>query len=307
MFASRPLPSLPTEPLPHAPTHATGGPDALTASDIGAASAERTVSAGFGMSGGGDLSNNRTFAVDPSVIATVAALRGAAPKGVVYSAETAADKTLSGAQTVGGLMMGPDKVVLLTAQSTPAQNGVWVTKSGAWVRPTNSATGLSIPGGSAVYVEDHGGVHDKAVFFLQGGDTSFIVGTDAQVWTQVAAFAPPAELSLCPYGASTGAMSALGRAVLDPAQYAVPGRTLWIELYVVGDVSAGGLTGTAVLFDLTDNATVSTLTWTETDPTVKTDSVAVPTGEHVYEVRAELTTGSGYFTLSGASLRLFWS
>ena len=47
----------------HKSTHATGGTDALSPSDIGAAAASLTISAGAGLSGGGNLSSNRTLEV----------------------------------------------------------------------------------------------------------------------------------------------------------------------------------------------------------------------------------------------------
>lgn len=48
----------------HKATHATGGSDALSPADIGAVPTGRTISAGSGLTGGGDLSANRTLAVD---------------------------------------------------------------------------------------------------------------------------------------------------------------------------------------------------------------------------------------------------
>lgn len=51
-------------PTTHKITHATGGTDAIAPSDIGAVATTRTVSAGTGLTGGGDLSANRTLAAD---------------------------------------------------------------------------------------------------------------------------------------------------------------------------------------------------------------------------------------------------
>lgn len=47
----------------HKSTHATGGTDALSPSDIGAVATTLTISAGAGLSGGGALSANRTLSV----------------------------------------------------------------------------------------------------------------------------------------------------------------------------------------------------------------------------------------------------
>ena len=47
----------------HKSTHAAGGTDALFPSDIGAVATTLTISAGAGLTGGGNLSTNRTLAV----------------------------------------------------------------------------------------------------------------------------------------------------------------------------------------------------------------------------------------------------
>ncbi len=114
-------------------------------------------------------------------------------------------------------------------------------------------------------------------------------------------------LPLCPYATCDGPLTAVGRLRFDPALFAVPECTLAGALEAVGDVSAGGLTGTAELYDLTAAATAATLSWTETSATAKTAAVTVPGAAHTYELRASLSGGVGYLTLGGAVLRLTWS
>ena len=50
-------------PKPHKATHQTGGADALTPADVGAASKDIQIKAGTGLSGGGSLEADRTLAV----------------------------------------------------------------------------------------------------------------------------------------------------------------------------------------------------------------------------------------------------
>lgn len=50
-------------PTAHKATHKTGGADALTPADIGAAASTIAITAGAGLSGGGNLTANRTLAV----------------------------------------------------------------------------------------------------------------------------------------------------------------------------------------------------------------------------------------------------
>ena len=51
------------EPIPHAPTHFTDGTDPIAPENIGAVPETRTIVAGTGLTGGGDLSANRAFNV----------------------------------------------------------------------------------------------------------------------------------------------------------------------------------------------------------------------------------------------------
>lgn len=51
-------------PQAHKATHKTGGADALTPADIGAAAASVSISAGNGLTGGGNLTANRSLAVN---------------------------------------------------------------------------------------------------------------------------------------------------------------------------------------------------------------------------------------------------
>jgi len=53
----------PVEALPHAPTHFTGGSDPIAPHNIGAVPETRSVIAGIGLTGGGDLTANRTIQI----------------------------------------------------------------------------------------------------------------------------------------------------------------------------------------------------------------------------------------------------
>ena len=218
MFPSRPLPAAdpaPAPPLPHAASHATDGLDAVSPASIGAASSALNVTAGYGMTGGGDLTASRTLAVDTSVIATRALLaavqNGLQPKGTAYAAERSVNVTLAGSQTVGGVVVPANKVVLLTAQSTASQDGLWVTAVGAWARPDNSASGAIINSGAHVYIESHGGTSDGYQYYLDGENLDLTVDLDSQVWKvyQLPTLPAPGAFSAVPYSPSGGGAYAL--------------------------------------------------------------------------------------------------
>ena len=117
----------------------------------------------------------------------------------------------------------------------------------------------------------------------------------------------PRVLPLCAYATTDGPLTAVGRLRFDPALYAVDGLTLTLTLEVMADVSAGGLTGTVTLRNLTDGSDAATLTVTSTTAgNTQTASVTVPGATKSFELSVSVAGGTGYLTL-GAVLRLTWS
>lgn len=60
--------------------------------------------------------------------------------------------TLSGEQTIDGVLTSSDRV-LLTQQTVPSQNGVWVTGAGAWTRPSDFDTGDAAAAKTCIVME----------------------------------------------------------------------------------------------------------------------------------------------------------
>lgn len=141
------------------------------------------------------------------------------------------------------------------------------------------------------------------------------VGTEAHVLTVTsgapawAAIGVPEDrrvIPLCGYTTNDGALAAYGRVQIDPANYAVTGRTLVATLETLAEVSAGGLSLEVTLVDLTHASTeVAAITETATTTTRQTDVVALHASASIYELRAALT-GVGYAGFS-ANLILTWS
>lgn len=118
----------------------------------------------------------------------------------------------------------------------------------------------------------------------------------------------PRLIPITMFAANDGVLTAVGRCRFDPSVYAIPGRSTMISFELIGDVDSGGVTGTAVLRNLTDSTTDSTITVTETTPTWKTGVVMPPGGAKIYEIRLSHNgSPTDTFTVGGAVLRVTWS
>lgn len=106
---------------------------------------------------------------------------GLEPKaGVVVIAD--ANLTLSGAQTIDGVALSAGQRVLATAQTAPAQNGIWVVAAGAWTRPTDFASAAVI--GPGVYTLAEAGTTYKGHGFILTGTANITIDTTAQTWQE---------------------------------------------------------------------------------------------------------------------------
>jgi collagen type VII alpha len=83
--------------------------------------------------------------------------------------------------TVDGYSLATGDLVLLTAQSTASQNGLWqVPASGNWTRPTEFGTGLVIKGRSIAVI--HGTTNANTTWILDTPTAGITVDTSSQTW-----------------------------------------------------------------------------------------------------------------------------
>ncbi|RTL05229.1 hypothetical protein EKK58_08760 [Candidatus Dependentiae bacterium] len=78
---------------------------------------------------------------------------------------TTSNITLSGEQTIDGVLTSSSRV-LVTAQSTGAQNGIYVSSAGAWARASDLDTDTDVKQGMSVYVVD-GSLNGHTVWTLR--------------------------------------------------------------------------------------------------------------------------------------------
>jgi hypothetical protein len=92
---------------------------------------------------------------------------------------------LSGEQTIDGVTTSTSRV-LLTGQTTASQNGLWLSNSGAWTRPTDFGTGATV---NNVGVMASGGTANQSIAngyqgWILSATSTITVDTSSQTWTQ---------------------------------------------------------------------------------------------------------------------------
>lgn len=89
----------------------------------------------YQLTAGSTIAGSKTYQVSASGSSTVAPVDAVATSNTTASGTTAID----GVTLVAGTTR-----ILLTAQTTPAQNGVWLANAGAWTRPTDYSTDAQV-------------------------------------------------------------------------------------------------------------------------------------------------------------------
>jgi hypothetical protein len=127
-------------------------------------------------------------------LATPTASSDAATKGYVDStaqgldvknsvrAATTGNRALSGLTAVDGVTIVANDRILVRAQTTASENGIYVAASGAWTRSVDTDTTGKITGGTFTFVEEGTNYADTGWVVTTNG--SPVLGTDAIYWTQ---------------------------------------------------------------------------------------------------------------------------
>jgi hypothetical protein len=93
--------------------------------------------------------------------------------------------TLSGTQTIDSVSVAADERVLVAGQTTGSQNGIYLCKSGAWVRTTDADANSEVTADMAVFVEEGTNYADTQWRLTTNG--AIVVGTTALVFAQIGA------------------------------------------------------------------------------------------------------------------------
>jgi hypothetical protein len=110
--------------------------------------------------------------------------------------------SMSGAPVIDGYQtIAAQDIVLLSSQTTASQNGLWAIQSGAWTRPMEFASGISLKARTVAVIQ--GTVHAGQQWLLQT-NTAIIVDTSAQTWVW--------QTPMSPYVFSVSTHGAVGNA-----------------------------------------------------------------------------------------------
>jgi len=96
------------------------------------------------------------------------------------------NQSLSGLPTIDSVAVTNNARLLLTAQSTSSQNGIWLTPStgtGSWTRPSDFASSSNQVG---VAVDVEAGTLNTASRWVLTGTSTVIVDTSPQTWDEIA-------------------------------------------------------------------------------------------------------------------------
>jgi len=160
----------------------------VTTSDLATATTLNDIATNRSATGAVTLSNQKitnladpTAAQDAATKAYVdATAQGLDPKASAKAASVA-NLTLSGTQTVDAIALSVDDRVLVKAQTASEENGIYLVKSGSWVRSTDADSWGELVS-AFVFVEQGTANADNGYLCtVDGGGT---LGTTAVTWVQ---------------------------------------------------------------------------------------------------------------------------
>jgi hypothetical protein len=264
----------------------------------------RSLFAGSGLSGGGDLTADRTFHVgagtgilsnvddvqldltytdaryintigdtmtgpltlnaDPSSAMHAATkqyvdltAQGFTTKAAVRVVSLVNQAALSGLLTIDGVTLQAANRVLLTAQTTASQNGIWVASSGAWNRATDADANGEITDGTLVPVAQ-GTVNQDTIWICTAtGTDPWVPGTSTSTWTRFSGVQDlVAGAGMIKTGSTLDIASSSGDLTVNTDSLTVNSAPKWTTGRTIA--LTGDITGTSGAFDGTANLSFAT-------------------------------------------------
>jgi hypothetical protein len=164
---------------------------------------------------------------------------------------TVANDTLSGLAARDGVTPLAGERWLVRVQTTPAQNGIYTTAAGAWVRATDMDSWLEVPA-AFVYVEEGSTMADTGWF--SSADKGGTLGTTAITWLQF----PGIGATFQPLDAELTALAGLVSAA-DKLAYFTGAGTAALTAFAAAARSLLALTAAADKLPYFDSGTTAAL------------------------------------------------
>lgn len=166
--------------------------------------------------------------------------------------------TLSGLQTIDGVVLVANDRVLLVNQTNPVENGLWLVQSGAWTRPADFSNGSTV--GQAYVLISSGSVNAGSSYLAS--TPSAIVGTNNITFTQ---FSLPAQFNAVNVGAGAGQIfrdkigNTLNFRTITSTNH-ITASTSGDLVTITSDATNANTAGTIVARDGSGNFSASTIT-----------------------------------------------
>ena len=198
-------------------------------------------------------------------------------------ATTANIVTLSGLLAIDGVTVVNGDRVLVKAQTTASQNGIWVAAAGAWTRATDADDGTKLTSGAYCFVSE--GTANAGTSWVLVAANPIVVGTTALLWEL---YSGEDQMTV------DGTTIQLNTGVLQIAS----GYTGQVSITTLGTIATGTWQGTTI-------AVARGGTGTTTAPTVGQVPAGVTGGNYAPTSitgtanRVTVALGSGSIALSG--------
>lgn len=164
------------------------------------------------------------------------------------TALSVANEAISGLPTIDSITLVDGERAALTAQSTPAENGVWEVHAGAWTRPLDFDTGDAAA--NRTFMVQQGTVYEETQWTVSTNPPNDIIDTDALALVQIAG--PGTGVTSIATAAGTTGVTVLDDgSAPQPKVRAISGESTVISTTLVGtdievSVDALGITGAKI-------------------------------------------------------------
>lgn len=218
--------------------------EAVIQADGGQAFTADQSMGGFKITNLDDPDNPQDAATRAWVLAQLAGFTSSSNAVRVRTKDAGANITLSGTQTISGEALSAGELVLLTSQTDPAENGVWVVAGGAWSRAPEANTWAEIVGLLVIVSE---GTNVADTMWLSTTDTGGTLDTDDITFIQL----PSASEILAGAGLSKTGLTIDVNA--DDNSVTVSANGISVKRSATGAITLDGANGLQVA---TDDSTI---------------------------------------------------